>query len=74
MNYARIDDFLYLEKEGYPIEDHVCIARYGKIFRGNKARYAENFGCIALILFSDEGDYAQEWIEPRVRDRKVSAL
>ena len=59
-----IDDFLWLEEENYTIKDHICIARYGKIFRGNKARYAESFGCRALILFSDQADYAQDWIDP----------
>jgi hypothetical protein len=42
----------------------ICIARYGKIFRGNKARFAEEYGCSGLILFSDSINYAKTWIKP----------
>ena len=64
VNYARIEDFMYLTETDMTVEGNICIARYGMIFRGNKARYAEEYGCIGLILFSDSADYAREWIGP----------
>jgi len=64
VNYARVEDFMFLEENNINVRGNICIARYGLIFRGNKARYAENYGCIGLILFSDSADYAREWIGP----------
>ena len=64
VNYARIQDFMYLNETGITVQGNICIARYGLIFRGNKAAYAEHYGCIGLILFSDVADYAREWIGP----------
>ena len=64
VNYARVEDFTYMKKNGFDVAGTICIARYGKIFRGNKARSAEENGCIGLILFSDSKDYAPEWSSP----------
>ncbi len=37
VNYGRIDDFIWLtETKGINVTGKVCIARYGKIFRGDK--------------------------------------
>ena len=41
--------------------DAICFVRYGKIFRGNKARFAEQAGCKGMVLFSDKADYAPDW-------------
>ena len=70
VNYARKEDFMYLVENDHINPDNtngqkiICLARYGKIFRGNKARYAEDYGCSGLILFSDSQDYAREWTNP----------
>merc|ERR1712131_201784 len=64
VNYARKEDFEHLEREDIETEGHICFARYGQIFRGNKARFAENAGCAGLVLFSDSADYSPEWTEP----------
>ena len=53
-----------METLGVDVTGKVCLVRYGQIFRGNKARYAEDFGCVALVLFSDSADYSPEWTEP----------
>ncbi|ELU09884.1 hypothetical protein CAPTEDRAFT_160163 [Capitella teleta] len=59
VNYGRMQDFTWLKEEkGVDFTGKICIARYGKIFRGNKANLAEYFGCIGLILYSDPSDYA----------------
>ncbi len=37
VNYGRIDDFIWLtETKGINVTGKICIARYGKIFRGDK--------------------------------------
>lgn len=37
VNYGRLEDFLYLNRTlNLSLEGHVCIARYGEIFRGDK--------------------------------------
>ncbi|XP_072030609.1 glutamate carboxypeptidase 2-like [Amphiura filiformis] len=59
-NYARVEDFEYLE-DNYPeinLTGTIIIARYGKIFRGNKALHAQAAGAKGLILYSDPADYA----------------
>ena len=40
------------------------MARYGKIFRGNKVKNCENAGAIGVIMFSDPGDVAVQGTEP----------
>ena len=48
VNYGRREDFEKMSDFGIDLTGKVCLVRYGQIFRGNKARYAEDFGCIAL--------------------------
>ncbi|XP_077861865.1 N-acetylated-alpha-linked acidic dipeptidase 2-like [Saccoglossus kowalevskii] len=62
VNYARVEDFDELE-EYYPdlnLTGKIFIARYGKIFRGNKALHSEQRGAIGLIIYSDPADYASD--------------
>nr|XP_053650513.1 N-acetylated-alpha-linked acidic dipeptidase 2-like isoform X1 [Cherax quadricarinatus]XP_053650514.1 N-acetylated-alpha-linked acidic dipeptidase 2-like isoform X1 [Cherax quadricarinatus] len=59
-NYARVEDFDRLEELNVSVRGCVVIARYGKIFRGNKLVHAEKRGAIGLILFSDPNDVALE--------------
>nr|XP_039259813.1 N-acetylated-alpha-linked acidic dipeptidase 2-like isoform X1 [Styela clava] len=62
VNYARVDDFIELKrKHGVDPSGHVCISRYGRIFRGSKAILAEDNECIGLILYSDPIDYTVPW-------------
>ena len=66
VNYGRIEDFQQLEDLGYEeiIKGKICIARYGKIFRGNKVKNCQNYGGIGMILFSDPADVAILGTEP----------
>src|SRR6218665_664596 len=57
VNYGRVEDFENVT-EIVNITGCICVARYGKIFRGNKAALAEKFGCSGLILYSDPADFA----------------
>lgn len=57
-NYGRVEDFFHLEREkGINLTDKIVIARYGKLFRGDKAKYAADFGAKGIILYSDPADY-----------------
>uniref|UniRef100_A0A1X7V380 Aminopeptidase NAALADL1 n=1 Tax=Amphimedon queenslandica TaxID=400682 RepID=A0A1X7V380_AMPQE len=59
VNYGRISDFQYLVYNlSLNLTGYVCIARYGRIFRGDKAHLAQRFGCSGLIIYSDPADYA----------------
>lgn len=57
VNYGRVEDFENVT-ESVNLTGCICIARYGKIFRGNKAALAEKFGCSGLIIYSDPADFA----------------
>ncbi|XP_039248449.1 putative N-acetylated-alpha-linked acidic dipeptidase [Styela clava] len=62
VNYARVDDFIELTRDlGVDPAGHVCISRYGRIFRGSKAMIAQEYGCTGLILYSDPIDYTVPW-------------
>ncbi|XP_070577787.1 N-acetylated-alpha-linked acidic dipeptidase 2-like [Ptychodera flava] len=58
VNYARDVDFDELDRLQVNLTGKIMIARYGKIFRGNKALHAEQHGAIGLIIYSDPADYA----------------
>ncbi|XP_036393284.1 N-acetylated-alpha-linked acidic dipeptidase 2 [Megalops cyprinoides] len=58
VNYGRTEDFFKLEREmGINCTGKIVIARYGKIFRGNKVKNAVLSGAKGIILFSDPADY-----------------
>uniref|UniRef100_A0A8C4UFP6 Glutamate carboxypeptidase 2 n=1 Tax=Falco tinnunculus TaxID=100819 RepID=A0A8C4UFP6_FALTI len=65
VNYGRTEDFFKLEREmGINCTGKIVIARYGKIFRGNKVKNAELAGAKGLILFSDPADYCAPGTDP----------
>jgi N-acetylated-alpha-linked acidic dipeptidase len=55
-NYGLIADYAHLDSVGVSVAGKVVIARYGKSFRGIKAREAERHGAAALLIYSDPGD------------------
>jgi N-acetylated-alpha-linked acidic dipeptidase len=57
VNYGRMEDFQLLASMNISLSGCVCIARYGKIFRGSKASLAEKNGCHGLVIYSDPHDY-----------------
>uniref|UniRef100_A0A8I4A3X6 Aminopeptidase NAALADL1 n=1 Tax=Callithrix jacchus TaxID=9483 RepID=A0A8I4A3X6_CALJA len=58
VNYARTEDFFKLEQEmKINCSGKIVIARYGKIFRGNKVKNAQLAGAKGVILYSDPADY-----------------
>ncbi len=56
VNYGLIEDYAELDKTGVSVKGKVVIARYGRSFRGIKAREAEKRGAVALLLYSDPAD------------------
>ncbi|XP_059123347.1 N-acetylated-alpha-linked acidic dipeptidase 2 isoform X2 [Peromyscus eremicus] len=65
VNYARTEDFFKLEREmNITCTGKIVIARYGKIFRGNKVKNAMLAGAIGIILYSDPADYFAPEVQP----------
>jgi N-acetylated-alpha-linked acidic dipeptidase len=56
VNYGLIEDYARLDSLGVSVRGKVAIARYGRSFRGIKAREAERKGAMALLLYSDPAD------------------
>jgi N-acetylated-alpha-linked acidic dipeptidase len=56
VNYGLIEDYAQLDSIGVSVRGRVVIARYGRSFRGIKAREAERHGASALVIYSDPAD------------------
>lgn len=56
VNYGLIEDYARLDSLGVSVRGKVAVARYGRSFRGIKAREAERNGAVALIIYSDPRD------------------
>ncbi len=53
VNYGLIEDYARLDSLGIAVSGRIAVARYGRSFRGIKAREAEKHGAIALLIYSD---------------------
>jgi N-acetylated-alpha-linked acidic dipeptidase len=56
VNYGLIEDYAQLDSLGVSVRGKIAVARYGRSFRGIKAREAERHGAAALIIYSDPQD------------------
>src|SRR5665213_3072448 len=56
VNYGLIQDYKTLDSLGVSVKGKIAIARYGRSYRGIKAREAEKHGASALIIYSDPAD------------------
>ncbi|MFN9214488.1 MAG: M20/M25/M40 family metallo-hydrolase [Gemmatimonadota bacterium] len=56
VNYGLIEDYAELARTGVDVRGAIVVARYGRSFRGIKAREAERRGAVGLILYSDPAD------------------
>jgi N-acetylated-alpha-linked acidic dipeptidase len=56
VNYGLIEDYAQLDSMGISVKGKIAIARYGRSFRGIKAREAEKHGALALLIYSDPQD------------------
>ncbi|SCW04180.1 LAFE_0H07844g1_1 [Lachancea fermentati] len=56
VNYGRKEDFQLLADLNVDLTGKIAIARYGHIFRGLKVKFAQEAGCVGVLLYSDPGD------------------
>jgi N-acetylated-alpha-linked acidic dipeptidase len=57
VNFGLIADYARLDSLGVSVRGRIAVARYGRSFRGIKAREAERHGAVALLIYSDpQGD------------------
>ncbi|HXQ28085.1 MAG TPA: M28 family peptidase [Gemmatimonadales bacterium] len=55
-NYGLVGDYRTLDSLGVSVRGKIVLARYGRSFRGIKAREAEARGAAGLVLYSDPED------------------
>lgn len=55
-NYGLLSDYRTLDSLGVSVRGKIVLARYGRSFRGIKAREAEARGAAGLVLYSDPED------------------
>jgi N-acetylated-alpha-linked acidic dipeptidase len=55
-NFGLPSDYATLDSMGVSVRGRIVLARYGRSFRGIKAREAEARGAAALLLYSDPQD------------------
>ncbi|HKO14772.1 MAG TPA: M20/M25/M40 family metallo-hydrolase [Gemmatimonadaceae bacterium] len=56
VNYGLIEDYAQLDSLGVSVRGKIAVARYGRSYRGIKAREAERHGALALLIYSDPAD------------------
>lgn len=56
VNYGLPADYHLLDSLGISVKGRIAIVRYGRSFRGIKAREAEAHGAIGLLIYSDPLD------------------
>jgi N-acetylated-alpha-linked acidic dipeptidase len=56
VNYGLIEDYAQLDSMGVSVKGKIAIARYGRSYRGIKAREAEKHGAGGLLIYSDPAD------------------
>jgi N-acetylated-alpha-linked acidic dipeptidase len=66
VNYGLIEDYAQLDSMGVSVKGKLAIARYGRSYRGIKAREAEKHGAVGLLIYSDPADdgYARGDVYP----------
>jgi N-acetylated-alpha-linked acidic dipeptidase len=66
VNYGLIEDYAQLDSMGVSVKGKIAVARYGRSFRGIKAREAERHGAVGLMIYSDPADdgYARGDVYP----------
>ena len=64
VNFGDTEDFLYLQSKNISVQGKICMARYGKLYRGNKVVNCRQKGGIGMILFSDPEQFAAHGTRP----------
>lgn len=60
VNYGLIEDYAQLDSMGVSVKGKIAVARYGRSYRGIKAREAEKHGAVGLVIYSDPQDDGYE--------------
>jgi N-acetylated-alpha-linked acidic dipeptidase len=55
-NYGLREDYAELKRLGIDVRGKIVLVRYGRCFRGYKARFAQEQGAAGVILYTDPGD------------------
>jgi N-acetylated-alpha-linked acidic dipeptidase len=55
-NYGTKEDFKKLRELGVEVGGRIVLARYGRNYRGYKAKFAEEAGAAGLIIYTDPDD------------------
>jgi len=76
VNYGTKEDFEQLDSLGISLDGKIAFARYGRNFRGFKARYAEKYGAVGLVIFTDatEGRLEADQLYPHSSFLDKSAI
>jgi hypothetical protein len=76
VNYGLIEDYARLDSLGVSVRGRIVVARYGRSFRGIKAREAERHGAAALVIYSDpqSDGYVRGTCTPKVRLRNWNGV
>jgi len=56
VNYGIPEDYAYLDKQSVNVKGKIVIARYGKSWRGTKAKVAQERGAAGCLIYSDPRD------------------
>lgn len=66
VNYGLVEDYVKLDSMRVSVKGKIVVARYGRSFRGIKAREAEKHGAVGLLIYSDPSDdgYVQGDVYP----------
>jgi N-acetylated-alpha-linked acidic dipeptidase len=76
VNYGLSEDYRVLDSLGLSVRGKIAVARYGKSFRGIKAREAEAHGAVGLLIYSDpqEDGYVVGDVYPEGPMRPAAAV
>ncbi len=67
VNYGIAEDYRELRREGVDVKGKIAIARYGRSWRGVKAKLAQENGAVGCLIYSDprEDGYFQGDVYPK---------
>lgn len=67
VNYGLPEDYAELKRDGVDVKGKIAIARYGRGWRGVKAKLAQENGAVACLIYSDphEDGYFQGDVYPK---------
>lgn len=76
VNYGLIEDYAVLDSLGVSVAGKIVLARYGRSFRGIKAREAELRGALGLFIYTDPQDdgYVRGDVYPQGPMRPVTGV